>query len=374
MSKKKLTKEKLPLGHIIHGDCIATMKTFEEQSVDCIFADPPYNLQLRQELYRPDQSRVQGVHDRWDQFSSLEAYDEFTRQWLQQARRVLHKDGTIWVIGSYHNIFRIGAILQDLGFWILNDVIWHKSNPMPNFRGRRFTNAHETLIWAAHSQKSRYQFNYQAMKSFNEDTQMRSDWDIPLCTGRERLKKDDGVKLHSTQKPLGLLYRVLSSSTKMGDVLLDLFAGTGTTSAAARRLKRKFVGIEQHADYVKAAQQRVKEELPLDESWLQAMPAKEKARRIPFGSLVEQQILPAGTILVDKARRVQSRVMSDGTLLCGEQRGSIHKVGAHIINAPSCNGWKFWHFMRDGQLLCLDVLRQEEIKRLDHVGQETKRA
>ncbi|GBR50620.1 DNA methyltransferase [Neokomagataea thailandica NBRC 106555] len=348
-----------PVDEIIRGECVETMRGLADGSVDCVFADPPYNLQLRGELRRPDETVVDGVDDAWDKFSDYEAYDHFTREWLTEARRVLHKDGTIWVIGSYHNIFRLGAILQDLGFWILNDIVWRKSNPMPNFRGRRFTNAHETLIWAARSPQSRYRFNYQAMKALNDDLQMRSDWYLPICTGHERLKNEHGLKLHPTQKPESLLHRVLVASTNSGDMVLDPFCGSGTTPAVAKRLGRRYIGIERHPDYVKAARERAAQEVPLASEHQAITPAKRDLPRVPFGSFVETGILPAGTVLHDRQQRLTATVSPDGTLVSGNQRGSIHKLGAMLTNAPSCNGWTFWYFEREGEWMQLDVLRQE---------------
>jgi modification methylase len=347
----------LPLDQILRGDCVEMMRMLPSASVHCVFADPPYNLQLRGELRRPDDSLVDGVDDDWDQFTDFAAYDAFSRAWLTEVRRLLRKDGTLWVIGSYHNIFRIGTILQDLGFWILNDVIWRKSNPMPNFRGRRFTNAHETLIWAARGQDSRYRFNYAAMKALNDDLQMRSDWLIPLCTGEERLRNEHGLKLHPTQKPEALLHRVLLASTNPGDVILDPFIGTGTTAAMAKRLHRHFVGIERHPAYVEAALGRIRRARPAPAGSIEPTPNKRDAVRVPFGSLVERGVLPAGTQLTDKRRRIAATVNADGTLVCGPHRGSIHQVGAAVQSAPSCNGWTFWHFERGGVLMALDVLR-----------------
>ena len=326
-------------------------------SVDCVFADPPYNLQLRGELRRPDDSLVDGVDDDWDRFGDFAEYDGFTRAWLGEARRLLRKDGTLWVIGSYHNIFRIGAILQDLGFWILNDVIWRKSNPMPNFRGRRFTNAHETMIWAAREKTSRYRFNYQAMKALNDDVQMRSDWLLPLCTGAERLRNAHGLKLHPTQKPEALLHRILLASTGVDDIVLDPFAGTGTTPAMARRLRRHFIGIERHPDYAEAAIGRVRRERPLPIDSVMTTLTRRDTPRVPFGSLVERGLVRAGTILCDRQRRIAATVSPDGSLIAGATRGSIHQVGAALTNAPSCNGWIFWHIEEDGVLVALDALR-----------------
>ena len=347
----------LPLDQVILGDAVRIMRMLPPASVHCIFADPPYNLQLRGELRRPDDSLVDGVDDDWDRFTDFAAYDAFTRDWLGECRRLLRKDGTLWVIGSYHNIFRIGAILQELGFWILNDVIWRKANPMPNFRGRRFTNAHETMIWAAPGRDARYRFNYQAMKALNDDVQMRSDWYFPLCTGAERLRNEHGLKLHPTQKPEALLHRVLMSCTGPGDIVLDPFLGTGTTAAVARRLSRHYIGIERHPAYVEAALGRVRRVRPAPSDALAATPTKRDAVRVPFGSLVERGMVAAGTVLTDRMRRVQAVVVADGTLRCGELQGSIHQVGAAVQNAPSCNGWTFWHIEQNGALVAIDSLR-----------------
>ena len=341
------------------GDAVRIMRMLPAASVHCVFADPPYNLQLRGELRRPDDSLVDGVDDDWDRFSDFAAYDAFTHEWLSECRRLLRKDGTLWVIGSYHNIFRIGAIMQELGFWLLNDVVWRKSNPMPNFRGRRFTNAHETLIWAARGQDARYRFNYQAMKSLNDDLQMRSDWLLPLCTGPERLRNEHGLKLHPTQKPEALLHRVLISCTSPGDIVLDPFVGTGTTAVVARRLSRHYIGIERHPAYVEAALGRVRRVRPAPHEGIATTPTKRELPRVPFGSLVELGLLPPGTVLTDRTRGVQAVVIADGSIRAGKIQGSIHKVGAEVQNAPACNGWIFWHFERDGVLLAIDVLREE---------------
>ena len=349
----------LPLDQVLLGDSVTLMGMLPPASVHCVFADPPYNLQLRGELRRPDDSLVDGVDEEWDRFADFSAYDAFTREWLGECRRLLRKDGTIWVIGAYHNIFRIGAILQDLGFWILNDVIWRKSNPMPNFRGRRFTNAHETLIWAARGRDSRYRFNYQAMKSLNDDLQMRSDWTIPLCTGPERLRNQHGLKLHPTQKPEALLHRILLASTSPGDIVLDPFLGTGTTAAVAKRLHRHFIGIERHPAYAEAAIGRVRRVRPAPAEAAAGSPTKRDAVRVPFGSLVERGLVPAGTVLMDRHRRVRAVVAADGSLTSGELRGSIHQVGARLQNAPSCNGWTFWHLERGQALVPLDTIRTE---------------
>ena len=351
----------LPLDQIMLGDCITLMRMLPPASVHCVFADPPYNLQLRGELRRPDDSLVDGVDEDWDRFTDFAAYDAFTRAWLTECRRLLRKDGTLWVIGAYHNIFRIGAIMQDMGFWVLNDVIWRKANPMPNFRGRRFTNAHETMIWAARGKDARYKFNYQAMKALNDDVQMRSDWYFPLCTGAERLRNQHGLKLHPTQKPEALLHRVLLASTAPGDIVLDPFAGTGTTAAVAKRLHRHFIGIERHPAYAEAAIGRVRKTKPVTQAGLTTTPSKKDTPRIPFGSLVERGLIAPGTVVTDRMRRVQAVIAADGTLVAGNERGSIHKIGALLTNAPSCNGWTFWHFERDGALVALDVLREESV-------------
>jgi len=350
----------LPLDQVMLGDCIQLMRMLPPASVHCVFADPPYNLQLRGELRRPDDSLVDGVDEEWDRFTDFATYDAFTKEWLAECRRLLRKDGTLWVIGAYHNIFRIGAALQDLGFWVLNDVIWRKANPMPNFRGRRFTNAHETLIWAARGRDSRHRFNYAAMKALNDDIQMRSDWFLPLCTGAERLRNQHGLKLHPTQKPEALLHRVLLASTSPGDIVLDPFLGTGTTAVVAKRLHRRFIGMERHPAYVEAAIGRVRATKPAPEAGLSGALSKRDAPRVPFGSLVERGLLPPGTKLFDRMRRVSAIVTADGSVVAGAVRGSIHKVGAAVQNAPACNGWTFWHFERDGRLVPLDVLRDAE--------------
>ena len=357
-------KRELPLDQILRGDCIAEMARLPDRSVDMIFADPPYNLQLGGDLFRPEGSRVDAVDDDWDKFDSLAAYDGFTRDWLEQARRILKDDGTIWVIGSYHNIYRVGALLQDAEFWILNDIVWRKSNPMPNFRGTRFTNAHETLLWCSKSEKARYTFNYRAMKALNDDLQMRSDWLMPICSGSERVKGDNGSKAHPTQKPEALLYRILLACTKPGDVVLDPFFGTGTTGAVARRLGRRWIGIEREPAYVKVALERIASTLPLDESAMRTVPDKREQPRVAFGVLVESGIVPAGTILTDAKRRWAATVRADGSIACDADAGSIHKVGAALQGAPSCNGWTFWHVTEGGALRPLDALRQQHLASL----------
>jgi modification methylase len=351
----------LPLDTILMGDCVAEMAKLPDRSVDMIFADPPYNLQLGGELHRPEGSKVDAVMDLWDRFDSFEAYDRFTRAWLEQARRILKDDGTLWVIGSYHNIFRVGAALQDAGFWILNDIVWRKANPMPNFKGTRFTNAHETMIWCSKGEKARYTFNYRAMKGLNDDVQMRSDWSLPICSGGERLKDDDGHKTHPTQKPESLLYRVMLAASKPGDIVLDPFFGTGTTGAVARRLRRRWIGIERETKYVEAARARIASTLPLDESAMTGVPEKKAQPRVAFGLLVENGLIVPGTRLTDAKRRWTAEVKADGSLVCDTVGGSIHKVGATLQGAPSCNGWTFWHVEDAGSLLPIDTLRQKHL-------------
>ncbi|MBB3949687.1 site-specific DNA-methyltransferase [Aureimonas jatrophae] len=348
------------LDTIIKGDCVSRMAALPAHSVDAIFADPPYNLQLGGDLTRPDQSKVDAVDDAWDQFESFAAYDAFTRAWLLAARRLLKPNGTIWVIGSYHNIFRVGAIMQDLGFWTLNDIVWRKSNPMPNFRGRRFQNAHETLIWASKDKDAKgYTFNYDAMKAANDDTQMRSDWLFPICTGGERLKDAEGSKTHPTQKPEALLARVILSSTRPGDTILDPFFGTGTTGAVAKRLGRHFVGIEREDSYIEAATDRLLSVEPLDADFLQTLTPKRAEPRVPFSSVVEAGLLPPGTELTDAKGRWQAHVRADGTIASSTgEAASIHRVGARVQGLDACNGWTFWHVRDGGRLRVIDELRQ----------------
>ncbi len=360
----RAAKRELPVDSILQGDCIAEMARLPDKCVDMIFADPPYNLQLGGDLFRPEGSRVDAVDDDWDKFDSLAVYDDFTREWLAEARRILKDNGTIWVIGSYHNIYRVGSLLQDAEFWILNDIVWRKSNPMPNFRGTRFTNAHETLLWCAKDERARYTFNYRAMKALNDDLQMRSDWFLPICSGSERVKGDDGAKAHPTQKPEALLYRILLACTKPGDVVLDPFFGTGTTGAVARRLGRRWIGIERESSYVKVARERIASTLPLDESAMQTVPDKREQPRVAFGILVESGLVPAGTILTDAKRRWTAAVRADGSLISDAHAGSIHKVGAALQGAPSCNGWTFWHVEQAGSLQPLDSLRQQHLSAL----------
>ncbi len=359
MTKSKTDAGTLPLNSIIQGDCIAAMNAMPECSVDLIFADPPYNLQLKGDLHRPDNSRVDAVDDEWDQFSSFAVYDKFTRDWLRAARRVLKPNGAIWVIGSYHNIFRVGTAVQDLGFWILNDVIWRKTNPMPNFRGMRLTNAHETMIWAAKSEAGKYCFNYDALKALNEGTQMRSDWEMPICSGHERLKTEDGEKAHPTQKPESLLHRVIIGSTQPGDVILDPFFGTGTTGAVAKRLGRNWIGVEREAAYIKAARARIAATPSGSGDAVEVTRSKRKEPRVPFGQVVERRMLEPGEVLVSVNGRHTARVRADGSLISADSVGSIHQVGAAVEGAPSCNGWTYWHFRREGRRVPIDVLRQQ---------------
>lgn len=343
---------------IIRADCIDAMADLPAGSVDMIFADPPYNLQLGGDLFRPEGGRVDAVDDDWDKFDSFAAYDKFTRAWLNEARRVLKDDGTLWVIGSYHNIFRVGAALQDAGYWILNDIVWRKANPMPNFRGTRFTNAHETLIWCAKGEGSRYHFNYRAMKALNDELQMRSDWLLPICSGGERVKTDGGGKAHPTQKPESLLYRVLLACTQPGDVVLDPFFGTGTTGAVARRLGRRWIGIEKEERYCAVAEARIASTLPLDESAILTMQEKAQVPRVPFGALIETGLIAPGATLTDAKGRWRAKVRADASVEMGGKAGSIHQIGAACQDAPSCNGWTFWHVKDGGKLVPLDDLRQ----------------
>jgi modification methylase len=349
---------------VLVGDCTLEMARLPEGSVDLVFADPPYNLQLGGELLRPNNTRVDGVDDAWDKFGGFADYDRFTRDWLAAARRLLKPDGALWVIGSYHNIYRVGAILQDLGYWILNDIVWRKTNPMPNFRGRRFTNAHETLLWCARSREARYTFNYESMKTLNEELQMRSDWLFPLCGGTERLKGGDGRKAHPTQKPEALLHRVLMASTRPGDLVLDPFFGTGTTGAVAKRLSRRFIGIERDPGYAALARERIRAVSPADLDDVVA-PQKREEPRIPFGALVEHGLLKPGEVLFDARRRWTAKVRADGTVISADARGSIHRVGAHVQGAPACNGWAFWHVERKGAMVPIDALRQRMRAQMD---------
>jgi len=359
MKRKLKQLQTLPVNQILLGDCTEIINSLPAESIDVIFADPPYNLQLSGDLHRPNNSRVDGVEEQWDRFDSFAAYDRFTHAWLTAARRVLKPNGTLWVIGSYHNIYRVGAALQDLSYWILNDIVWVKTNPMPNFRGKRFTNAHETLLWCAKSKEARYTFNYEAMKALNEDLQMRSDWVMPLCTGQERLKNKKGEKAHPTQKPEAMLHRVTLAASNPGDVILDPFFGTGTTGAVAKRLGRNFIGIEREPEYATVAEKRIAQVRTEADTSLLETPSKRKLPRIPFGWLVERGLLSAGDILLSPCRRHTAKVRADGSVISADHRGSIHQVGAAVQDAPSCNGWTYWCLNVEGKAKPIDVLRQQ---------------
>ena len=346
---------------LINGDSLQELKKIPDETVDLIFADPPYNLQLKRELTRPDRSKVSAVKDKWDQFENFKKYDEFTYSWLNECKRILKKNGSIWVIGSYHNIFRVGTAIQNLGFWILNDVIWNKRNPMPNFKGTRFTNAHETLIWASKSEKSKYTFNYQSLKCLNDDLQMRSNWELPICSGSERLKKD-GKKVHSTQKPEALLHRILLATSNKNDLILDPFLGSGTTTAVAKKLGRSFYGIEKEKIYFKAAEQRLKKTKPIEDDYLDTLQNNRSKPRIPFGSLVELGIIKPGTTIFDNKKKISALIMADGSIKHAQTEGSIHKVAAKILGAESCNGWTYWHYNVNGSIVPIDYLRQRLVK------------
>ncbi|HVY43018.1 MAG TPA: DNA methyltransferase [Hyphomicrobiaceae bacterium] len=370
---QRRSQRSLPVDRVLQGDCLTELAKLPSASVDLVFADPPYNLQLDGELLRPNNTVVDGVHQDWDQFGSFADYDRFCRAWLEECRRVLKPDGAIWVIGSYHNIFRLGVALQDLGFWIQNDVVWRKTNPMPNFRGKRFTNAHETLIWAARDRKSRPTFNYEAMKAFNDDVQMRSDWLIPICSGPERLKDDGGRKAHPTQKPEALLSRVVLATTRPGDIILDPFFGTGTTGAAAKRLGRHWIGIERDPDYAKAATERIAQVRPLPAPALETAASKRSEPRIPFGTIVELRMIEPGARLWDERGKICAEVRADGTLaLAGStqrMQGSIHRLGAEVQGKAACNGWTYWHFEAKGRRQPIDILRQDARRQLGLVPQ-----
>jgi modification methylase len=356
--------EKLLTNRVILGECVAELKRLPDASVDLVFADPPYNLQLDGALLRPNNTTVAGVDDAWDKFASFADYDAFSRAWLTECRRVLKPDGAIWVIGSYHNIFRLGVALQDLGFWVQNDVIWRKVNPMPNFRGKRFTNAHETLIWATRDAKSRNTFNYDCLKVGNDDLQMRSDWLFPICSGPERLKDDGGRKAHPTQKPEALLHRVLLATTNAGDVVLDPFFGTGTTGAVAKRLGRHYIGIERDPDYAKAATERIEKVAVMGADAMDTVRSKRAEPRVPFGAIIELGILEAGSALYDPRREIRAVVRADGSLAHKGNQASIHRLGALVQGKAACNGWTFWHFEIGGKLKPIDDLREEAKRQL----------
>jgi modification methylase len=375
LAKKKghMTGDELPLDQVIHGDCIEVLKRLPEQSVDLIFADPPYNLQLSQELWRPNMTRVDAVDEAWDKFESFSDYDAFSRAWMQGCRRILKDSGTLWVIGTYHNIYRLGAILQDLGYWILNDVVWVKTNPMPNFRGVRFTNAHETLLWACKFKGAKYTFNYHAMKSLHGDKQMRSDWHLPLCTGRERIQAE-GQRAHPTQKPEALLYRVILAASNPGDVVLDPFFGTGTTGIVAKMLHRRWVGIEKEARYVELARQRIaaRKPEPFDAGAFEVRDRRRMAPRVPFARLLELGLLlPGQRLYFRRDRKQAARIKPDGKLAAGDFTGSIHQAGKHLMGGSPCNGWEHWYYKeQDGSLQPIDRLRQEARRQLGLTGGE----
>ena len=346
------------INKIENGDSIEILKRIPDKSFDLVFADPPYNMQIGEKLTRPDDSKVDGVNDKWDQFSSFEHYDKFSKYWLKECKRILKDNGSMWVIGTYHNIFRLGYHIQNLNYWILNDVIWRKNNPMPNFKGTRFTNAHETLIWASKNKKSRYTFNYQSLKCLNDDLQMRSDWILPICNGKERLKKY-GKKIHSTQKPEALLHRIILATTNKGDSIFDPFLGTGTTAVVAKKLGRKYFGVEKDKKYFQAAKQRINETLEIKDDYLDILPNNKSKPRVPFGSLIEMGLIKPGTTLFDVKKRYNAKIMVDGSLKCQKAEGSIHKVAAKIIGAESCNGWTYWHYISGNDLKPIDNLREK---------------
>jgi len=349
--------EKLDLNQILHGDCIEILKSLPENSVDLIFADPPYNLQLQHDLYRPNMTKVDAVNDGWDKFEGFAEYDDFTREWLSACRRVLKETGTIWVIGSYHNIYRVGRIMQDLGFWILNDIVWTKNNPTPNFRGVRFTNAHETMIWAQKKKGSKYTFHHQSMKALNDDLQMRSDWYLPIVTGKQRLKLN-GKKAHSTQKPEALLYRVIMASSNPGDLVLDPFFGTGTTGAVAKKLGRQWIGIERDRKYIRVAQKRVDTAQEADREALHV--EKQRPARVPFGALLENGWLQPGQSLYFARGGVRAKILSNGHLRCGKMTGSIHGVARALMENAPANGWELWFYKdEDGKKKVINELREK---------------
>ena len=342
---------------IVNGNSLEILKKIPDKTFDLVFADPPYNMQIGEKLKRPDNSKVNGVNDKWDQFLNFKHYDDFCKSWLKECKRILKDNGTIWVIGTYHNIFRLGYHLQNLNYWILNDVIWRKNNPMPNFKGTRFTNAHETLIWASKNKKSKYTFNYQSLKCLNDDLQMRSDWMLPICNGKERLKKD-GKKVHSTQKPEALIHRIILATTNKGDLIFDPFLGTGTTAVVAKKLGRQYFGIEKDKKYFLAAYQRINKTNIIKDDYLDTLQNNKSKPRVPFGSLVEMGLIKAGTLLFDQKKKYNAKIMIDGSLKCQKTEGSIHKVAAKIIGTESCNGWTYWHYQSGNSLKPIDELRE----------------
>ena len=350
------------LNKITNGNSLEILKKIPDKTFDLVFADPPYNLQIGKKLKRPDDSKVNGVNDKWDQFKNFNDYDNFCKIWLTESKRVLKDNGSIWVIGTYHNIFRLGYHIQNMEFWILNDVIWRKNNPMPNFKGTRFTNAHETLIWASKNKKSKYTFNYQSLKCLNDDLQMRSDWTLPICSGNERIKKN-GKKVHSTQKPESLLHRILLASTNKGDFVFDPFLGTGTTAAVAKKLGRNYFGIENEKKYFKTAKQRLEKTIKMEDHYLDTIKNNKSKPRIPFGSLVELGIVKPGMSVFDYKKKVNAKIMADGSIKYQNSEGSIHKMAAKIIGTESCNGWTYWHYNNNGSMLPIDDLRQRLISK-----------
>ena len=350
------------LNKITNGNSLEIIKKIPDRTFDLVFADPPYNLQIGKKLKRPDDSKVNGVDDKWDQFKNFTEYDNFCKLWLTESKRILKDNGSIWVIGTYHNIFRLGYHIQNIGFWMLNDVIWKKNNPMPNFRGTRFTNAHETLIWASKNKKSKYTFNYQSLKCLNDDLQMRSDWTLPICSGKERIKKN-GKKVHSTQKPESLLHRILLASTNKDDFVFDPFLGTGTTAVVAKKLGRNYFGIENEKKYFETAKQRLEKTIKIEDHYLDTIKNNRSKPRIPFGSLVELGIIKPGMNVFDYNKKVNAKIMADGSIKYQNLEGSIHKMAAKIIGAESCNGWTYWHYNNNGSILPIDDLRQRFISK-----------
>ena len=350
------------LNKIVNGNSLEILKTIPNKTFDLVFADPPYNLQIGKKLKRPDDSKVNGVNDKWDQFKSFDDYDNFCKKWLTECKRVLKDNGSIWVIGTYHNIFRLGYHIQNKGYWMLNDVIWRKNNPMPNFRGTRFTNAHETLIWASKNKNSKYTFNYQSLKCLNDDLQMRSDWTLPICNGSERIKRN-GKKVHSAQKPESLLHRILLASTNKGDFVFDPFLGTGTTAVVAKKLGRNYFGVEKEKKYFQTSKQRLEKTIKIEDHYLDTIKNNKSKPRIPFGSLVELGIVKPGMSVFDQKKKVNAKIMADGSIKYQNSEGSIHKVAAKIIGAESCNGWTYWHYNNNGSMLPIDDLRQRLISK-----------
>ncbi len=345
---------------ILNGDCLKEFKKIPDKTFDLVFADPPYNMQIGEKLTRPDSSKVEGVNDKWDRFESFKHYDDFCKTWLIECKRILKDNGSIWVIGSYHNIFRLGYHLQNLGYWLLNDVIWRKKNPMPNFRGTRFTNAHETLIWASKSKKSKYTFNYQSLKCLNDDLQMRSDWTLPICNGKERLKKN-GKKIHSTQKPEALLHRIILATTNKGDAIFDPFLGTGTTAVVSKKLGRNYYGIEKEKIYFISAKERINKTTKIADDYLDTIENNKSKPRVPFGSLVELGIIKPGSSLFDPKKKINAKIMADGSIKYKDTEGSIHKIAAKIMGTESYNGWTYWHYNLNGSTVLIDSLRQRFI-------------